>query len=142
MEPFRPRFARRIAWGMIVIILGFLLGLLIASITILEGWGPVDRVLAILFFGAGAWFVHRQASVSATPSPEGLTVRNLVQTRTVAWEEIVRISFAPGRPWVSLDLADGDTLAVMAIQGADGERGRAEATRLATLVAEHEAPDR
>ena len=43
---------------------------------------------------------------------------------------------------MSLDLADGDTLAVMAIQGADGERGRVEATRLATLVAEHEAPDR
>lgn len=141
MEPFRPRMARRFAWGMIAVILAFLVGLLIASVTWLRGWGPVDWVLAIGFFGAGAWFVHRQATVSAIPTPEGLTVRNLLVTRHVTWEEIVRISFAHGRPWVSLDLADGDTLAVMAIQGADGEYGREEARRLASLVAEHEAPD-
>lgn len=142
MQPFRPRFARRIAWAMIAVIVAFLVGLLIASVTVLTGWGPADWILTIAFFGAGAWFVHRQATVSAIPTAEGLTVRNLIQTRHVAWEQIVRISFAHGRPWVSLDLADGDTLAVMAIQGADGEYGRGEARRLAGLVAEHEAPDR
>lgn len=141
MEPFRPRFARRIAWAMIAVIVAFLVGLLIASVTVLDGWGPVDWALAIAFFGTGAWFVHRQATVSAIPDESGLTVRNLIETRHVAWEEIVRISFAHGRPWVGLDLADGDTMAVMAIQGADGEYGRAEARRLAGLVAEHEAPE-
>ena len=35
---------------------------------------------------------------------------------------------------MSLDLDDGDTLAVMAIQRADAEFGRAEAGRLAALV--------
>lgn len=141
MEPFRPRFARRIAWAMIAVILAFLVGILIASVTVLQGWGPVDWLLSIAFFGVGAWFVHRQASVSAVPSNDGLTVRNLISTSHVTWEEIVRISFAHSRPWVSLDLADGQTLAVMAIQGADGEFGRAEARRLAGLVAEHEAPE-
>jgi hypothetical protein len=34
-----------------------------------------------------------------------------------------------------LDLSDGDVLAVMAIQRADGARALAEARRLATLVA-------
>jgi hypothetical protein len=37
-------------------------------------------------------------------------------------------------PWVVLDLSDGGTLAVMAVQRADGERGMAEARRLQALV--------
>ena len=40
-----------------------------------------------------------------------------------------------GDPWVMLDLSDGDVLAVMAIQRADGAYAVAEARRLATLVA-------
>jgi len=36
---------------------------------------------------------------------------------------------------VMLDLSDGDVLAVMAIQRADGAYAQAEARRLATLVA-------
>ena len=47
--------------------------------------------------------------------------------------------FGSGRPWVQLDLADGDTLAVMGIQRADGACADAEARRLATLVAQHTA---
>ena len=50
--------------------------------------------------------------------------------------------FGGGEPWVTLDLADGDTLAVMAIQRADGEDAVAEARRLATLVDVHSRTDR
>ena len=66
-------------------------------------------------------------NVIATPSREGLTVRNLVLTRTLEWPEIIGIQFGGGEPWVSLDLLDGDTLAVMAIQKADGEVAGREA---------------
>jgi hypothetical protein len=52
----------------------------------------------------------------------------------VDWRSITDISFSGGDPWVSLELDDGDRLAVMAIQRADGEFGRAEAGRLAALV--------
>ena len=68
------------------------------------------------------------------PDGAGLTVRNLLLTRRVEWAEIVSVRFGQGRPWVSLDLADGTTLAVMAIQAADGARAAREARRLATLV--------
>jgi hypothetical protein len=93
-----------------------------------------DRVffLAIgLALAAGLW---RFAAVRAVPTREALTVRNLVLTRTVEWRSISDIRFSGGDPWVSLDLDDGDTVAVMAIQRADGELGRAEAGRLAALV--------
>jgi hypothetical protein len=90
-----------------------------------------------MLFGLGvviAALAWRYASIIATPSREGLTVRNLVLTRTLEWPEIVGIQFGGGEPWVSLDLLDGDTLAVMAIQKADGEVAGREASRLAALV--------
>ena len=57
--------------------------------------------------------------------------------RELAWAQVVAVRFGGGDPWVTLDLDDGEVLAVMAIQRADGARGEAEARRLATLVAAH-----
>ena len=101
-----------------------------------------DRIGFAGFGLAVAWFLSRQATVSAVPDAEGIVVRNLVLTRRVAWAEIVSVRFGQGRAWAQLDLADGDTLAVMGIQAADGARATVEAGRLATLVALHSATDR
>ena len=78
-----------------------------------------------------AAFLWRYASIRAVPDADGLTVRNLIVTRRVAWDEVVEVRFAEGAPWVSLELADADELAVMAVQRADGPVARAEAQRLA-----------
>lgn len=67
-----------------------------------------------------AWFLWRFGSIQAVPSKDGLVVRNLLITRTVSWAEILRVEFGGGAPWAVLDLIDTDTLAVMAIQKADG----------------------
>lgn len=99
-----------------------------------SGWGPAD---GLGFFGLGvliALVAWRYAAIVAVPSRSGLVVRNLVLTRTLQWPEIVRIQFGGGEPWVSLDLEDGDTVAVMAIQKADGPAAGREASRLAALV--------
>ena len=98
-------------------------------------WGPADQV-ALVAFGSGiAAFLLRYATIRAVPDAEGLTVRNLVVTRRVAWDEVVGVRFPDGAPWVTLDLADDDELAVMAVQRADGHLARGEAQRLARLVA-------
>ena len=47
------------------------------------------------------------------------------------------MQFGGGAPWVTLDLDDTDTVAVMAIQKADGTISRAEAGRLSALVQVH-----
>ena len=98
------------------------------------GWGASDRALLIgcgLLLAAGLW---RFASIRAVPSNGGLVIRNLITTRTIEWAQIVRVQFGGGAPWVSMDLADTDTVAVMAIQRADGAFGQAEAARLSALV--------
>lgn len=140
--PFRPRAARWVAWSLLALIAVAVVALLVLSFTTLEGYGWPDRILTVVFAGAGALVVFRQAIVAALPSPDGLRVRNLFVTTEVDWAQVVRVNFAPGRPWVTLDLSDGDTLAVMAIQGADGDYGMREARRLAELVRLSEPPDR
>ncbi|WP_307835795.1 PH domain-containing protein [Phycicoccus sonneratiae] len=101
------------------------------------GWGVGDQLALVAFGLLVAGFLSRYAMIRAVPGPDGLTVRNLMTTRTVAWDEIVEVRFPDGDPWVSLELSDTDVLAVMAVQRVDGEEGRAEARRLAGLVRAH-----
>ena len=51
------------------------------------------------------------------------------------WPQIVAARLPPGAPWVTLDLADGETAAVMGIQSSDGQRARSALRELRTLVA-------
>lgn len=136
--PFRPRSARAVT-----AVLGLLT--VVGAVAIIVGmprmdgvvFGPADQVgTAVLALGI-CWFLYRQGSVSAVPGDTGMVVRNIIHTRRVEWAEVVAVNFGDA-PWVQLDLSDGGTLAVMAIQRADGERARAESRRLATLVALHE----
>ncbi len=134
--PFRPRLARwvTVVMGVLVIVGAVVL------VVLLPTDGPTrysagDRAGILVVGGLIAWFCQRQATVRAVPGPDGLTVRNLVVTRTIVWAEIVSVRFGQGRPWVQLDLADGDTIAVMGVQRSDGPSAEREARRLATLVA-------
>jgi hypothetical protein len=143
LAPFRPRRGRLVAVGMLwcsLVVFGAIAVLMPAQP---DGrWGLGDR---LMFFGLGvllALLAWRYAAIVAVPSRDGLVVRNLVVTRTLTWPEILGVQFGGGEPWVSLDLEDGDTVAVMAIQKADGPLADREASRLAALVqALGEAPE-
>jgi hypothetical protein len=136
--PFRPRRARFSALA--IAAAQFVLLAVVA--VLLPGTGPVafqwyDRLGVVAVGGAVAWFLSRFALLEATPSEGGLRVRNLFVVTELEWAQVVAVRFGGGGPWVTLDLSDGDTLAVMAVQRADGEHGAAEARRLATLVELH-----
>ncbi len=137
-QPFRPRLARAVTLGIALAVLALTALLLVT----MRGLGTLDRIGFGLVAAAIAWFCWREASVVARPDPDGITVRNLLLSRRLAWAQIVDVRFGEGRPWVQLDLDDGDTLAVMAVQRADGARAQVEARRLATLVARHTATGR
>ncbi|KQY44169.1 PH domain-containing protein [Cellulomonas sp. Root137] len=136
--PFRPRFARVVTLALAVLVIVLTVAIMLAMSVLSTG----DRIGFALVGGLIVWFLWRQASVVARVSDDGLVVRNLVFTRRLEWAEIVSVRFGSGRPWVQLDLSDGDTLAVMGIQRADGAFADAEARRLATLVATHTATAR
>ena len=142
-RPFRPRAARVVSTVMAALVLTTMVALAAALPLVAPGRQSVLDRAGIAGFGVlVAWFLMRQAGVRADPDADGLRVRNLLVTRTVGWAQIVSVRFGQGRPWVQLDLADGDTLAVMAVQRADGVLALDEARRLATLVALHSATPR
>jgi len=97
-------------------------------------WAVGDQLALVGLGLALAAFLGRYASIKAVPDGAGLTVRNLMLTRTVSWDEIVEVRFPDGAPWVTLELDDTDEVAVMAIQRADGQLARDEAMRLARIV--------
>lgn len=139
---FRPRLARYVSVVLAIASLVSLVGLAV----LLPGAGPgaarvPDRLGIALVGAAITWFLLRQASVRAVADSTGLAVRNLVFNRQVDWAEIVSVRFGEGRPWVQLDLSDGDTLAVMGIQRSDGARAVASARLLATLLEFHSLPE-
>jgi len=133
--PFRPRRGPLVARvvGVVALVGGIALAVAIPGRFV---WW--DRASFVAVGLAIALFMHRQATVRALPSERGLRVRNLAGEREVAWSEVADVRFGGGRPWVQLELADGDTLAVMGVQRADGPEAEAQARRLATLVALHQ----
>lgn len=132
--PFRPRLARVVALALAVVV-AVLTPVLV--LTVPGDYGLPDLVGFAVVGAAIVWFCWRQAGVRALVDERGVSVRNLMLSRRLEWAEIVSVRFGQGRPWVQLDLADGDTLAVMGVQRADGAFATAEARRMATLVALH-----
>ena len=69
-----------------------------------------------------------------------LVVVNGYRRREFGWPQVVAARMPPGAPWVTLDLADGETVALMGIQGSDGDRARRALRELKALVAELSVP--
>ena len=135
LAPFQPRAARVVAAVLSIVVLVSLVALFVfVRPNAATKLAPDDYLLMIVFCGVLWAILWRQATVSAVPDADGLVVRNLLTTRRLAWAEIVSVRFSADRAWAQLDLADGEDIAVMAIQNADGARATREAHRLAALV--------
>lgn len=140
--PFRPRSGR---W--VPLVAGLVTVAVFAFVAVnlpkggVTGWTGVDAMALFLFGLAMAAFLWRYTAIKAVPSETGLVVRNLFLTRELEWAQIVGVQFGGGSPWLILDLADTEQLAVMAVQRADGAFADREAERLAALVEAHALRD-
>ncbi|MBB5831433.1 PH domain-containing protein [Brachybacterium aquaticum] len=128
----RPRMVRLAAYTTAVIVLAGM----IAGAVLITSFQLGGRLSLIAIGVLMAVFCHLEASVRVVARPTVLEVRNLMRTRTLEWPEVVGISFPMGDPWAHLDLADGSTLPLQAIQRYDGKRAIAAAHRLQDLVHE------
>ena len=66
---------------------------------------------------------------------EGLTVVNGYRRRTYEWSQLIGISLRRGAPWGTLDLSDGTTISLIAIQGSDGARARRAVREIRAAIA-------
>lgn len=98
LSPIRPRWAPVVGAVLAVIV--------VASVVVLFAFvrpnaatelGLADYVLVVFVAGILLGILWRQSTVSATPSPEGLAVRNLMGTTRLEWAQIVSVRFSPDR---------------------------------------------
>ncbi len=100
-----------------------------------------QRVTLLVFFAVMLAVLFGLFRTSARAEESGLLVVNGYRTHRLEWAEIISVSLNPNRPWAVLDLADGETVAVMAIQSADGARASRSARELAGVVADRSRID-
>jgi hypothetical protein len=101
-----------------------------------SGWGLGSRLALVAVALAGAYFLHRLAAVRVVADDAGVTVVNIVHSRRVEWAEIVGVRLLRDDPWMMLDLSDGQPLAAMGVQKADGAYAQEQAARFARMVAD------
>jgi len=97
------------------------------------GAGPA--VFALFGMGVLAFVLLRAAPAGAYPRPDGIRVRNVFRTETIAWDRIEGFSLRLGKPWWAkyavffghVDLTDGTSVLVSGIQA---NYGTAKASRL------------
>lgn len=97
-------------------------------------------LLAVLVGLLGA--VYGLGRTRLVADADGLTIVNVFRRHRLAWAQVLAVNLRRGDPWVYLDIDDGTTVAVMAIQSADGARGRRALTELRVLVERHTRTER
>jgi hypothetical protein len=121
---FRPRTTARYAYGVAALIMAA--GLTVAALLKDRSTGPVLRTadqfamagLAAVLAGAVLLLIRPRLRVGAA----GLAVRNVLGYRLIPWDEVVDVSFPPGKRWARVDLAYNEYVPALAIQSFDGER--------------------
>ncbi|MEZ0090079.1 PH domain-containing protein [Streptacidiphilus sp. EB129] len=123
---WRPVLTRVVLLGLAVLSLCFF-----SAIAALgpDDWQRHDRIGIAVSGLLFALVLLVLARPSARADRDGLTVVNFVRRRRLEWAEILGVNLRRGDPWVVLDLADGDTLAVVAIQPGSGLRQAVRAAR-------------
>jgi hypothetical protein len=141
MLVIRPRRVRRVCWVLapLVVVFFAVLGALLRGPVggaptsgVFKGGDQVAMaVLGLLVGGAILLFTRPRVVADA----QHIEVRNVFGSHTLSWGVVRGIVFERGNPWVSLDLEDDDTLAVMAVQAADKDRAVAGVRALRALHA-------
>jgi hypothetical protein len=138
----RPRKARRVAVAsaLVLVVVFTVVGVLLRRTPTGVYFQLSDQVamvlLGLLLAGVALLFARPRVRAGA----DGVEVRNLLGSRTLPWELVLRVSFPDGAPWARLELPDDEYIAVMAIQSADGRHAVQAIRALRALHAEHIAP--
>jgi len=94
------------------------------------------QVFTLVLLGLMAASVGFALARSRVVAESGrLVVVNGFRRREFAYAQVLGVHLPPGAPWVTLDLADGTSVAAMGIQGSDGDRARRAVRELRAVIA-------
>ena len=140
-EPGLPHTWRPLGVRLAVLFFGGLLG-----ITCIAGWiavGPDVRSRVTIYQQVTVWLIAAMVAAVAwglarcrlTAMPHGLELVNGYRRRTYEWAEVLAVHLPTGAPFATLDLADGTSTMVMAIQSADGDRATIAVRQVRLMLA-------
>ena len=131
-RPLGPRIAGAVAGAVLVVMAAFLWFTFDAQTR--DAITPFQRATVIALGVVMLASLLALVRSRVVAQPDRLTVVNGYRRRDYEWAEVIAVRLPPGAPWVTLDLADGSTVAVMGIQGSDGARARLAVRELRALV--------
>lgn len=99
------------------------------------------EVTMLAFVAALLVCLHALMRCRVDATFDGLTIVNGYRTHHLEWSQVVGIELRPGAPWVSFDLADGNTLSALGIQGSDGDRAHRQVRELRALIDSTQPPE-
>ncbi|WP_246081652.1 PH domain-containing protein [Nocardioides litoris] len=137
-RPLGPRIAGIFGGGSLVAIMTVLWLQLDQDVR--DSVTGLQRGIVIAAFLGGFACLYALVRSRATARPDGLTVVNGYRRREYEYAEIVAVRLPPGAPWVTLDLANGETASVMGIQGSDGSRATTAVRELRAIVDDAHTP--
>ena len=85
---------------------------------------------------------HALVRSRVTADDHGVTVVNGYRRRVFEWSQVLAIQLRLRAPWAGLDLSDGTSVSLFAIQGSDGQRAVRAVRDLRQLVAANTQVDR
>jgi len=120
---FRPRTMRRaaVATAALIVVVG-----VVVAVLNNRSAGAYMRVWDQIAWGGMAALIAAGVLILTRPrvrvGPAGLSVRNVLEDKLIAWPDVVDISFPPGKRWARIDLDSNEYVPVVAIQSVDRER--------------------
>lgn len=139
-RPLGARLVSAVSALVVVAVVVFLWLMLSAHVRAQFDW--FQRATLIAFFVGVIALLYGVFRTRATISERGITVRNGYRRHDFSWAEVVAISLTRHRPWALVDLADGNTVAVMALQTSDGPRAIRSAHEITEMIAARSQTDR
>jgi hypothetical protein len=137
-RPLGARIAAGVAAGVLVAATAFIWLSLPGSVR--ATFGIAEKATLVVIFAAVLVALYAMFRTSAEADEQGLTVTNGYVRRRFTWPQVIRVSLTANRPWALIDLADGSTLSVMAIQGSDGDRAARDTRELARVIRDRSTP--
>lgn len=135
----RPQRVKYVAYAaaFVIIVVHITVGALLkmgATGVIFQTSDQVSMALLGLIL-AGAVLLPTRSRLRVGPS--GIVVRNVLSDKTIAWPDVVGVSFPLGARWARVDLPDDEYVPIMAIQTVDKTRAVDAMDRLRELVVKY-----
>jgi PH (Pleckstrin Homology) domain-containing protein len=141
----RPRRIRQVCWVLAIVVAVFfsILGALLSNGRVGQGtavFQASDRYALVVLglLAAGAILLFTRPKVVADRSH--VRIQNVIGGYDLPWAVVRSIRFDRGSPWLTLELADDEVVAVMAIQAVDKQYAVAGAAALRHLFAASQSP--